>query len=249
VVAHFSHLPAVYACGDRRVFRSDSCWDAYKGERGPVFVVRGSIPNQDPYCVAELDRDLKRADVYYRPCYAGASPDNPVPNPLAYPLLHLMMVSLLPHSGGTLIHASGIVDRGRGLLFTGSSGTGKTTLARLWDGRGTVLNDERIALRHRDDRWRIYGTPWNGEYERFTAMGAPLDAIFLLEGRGDNSVRSLRPAVAVAQLASHCLLPMWDKEALTHTLEILTGLVADVPCYQLTCRPEPNVVDFLRCVK
>jgi hypothetical protein len=248
VTTHLSNRRLTPPRRDSRIFESDTCWDVYKNNGGLTFVVRGSLPNQEPYCVAELHGKLRSADIYYRLCDAGASPLNPAPHPLAYPLFHLMMISALNHSEGILVHACAVADSGRGILFVGSSGAGKTTLARLWEGRATVLNDERIALRWRDDEWRVYGTPWHGEFEKFTSLGAPLAAIFFLKGHGENAVSGLRPAVAAAKFVSHCLMPLWDEEAVGSSLDTLRKLVKDVPCYELTCTPESNVVDFLRCV-
>ena len=70
--------------------------------------------------------------------------------PLEYPLDELLLQGLLARGRGAEIHACGIADgSGRGLLFVGQSGAGKTTMARLWEGeRGiTVLSDDRIILR------------------------------------------------------------------------------------------------------
>ena len=60
----------------------------------------------------------------------------------------------------------GLVDpEGRGHLFVGQSGAGKSTMARFWAGREGVriLSDDRIILRQiRGEIW-MYGTPWHGE--------------------------------------------------------------------------------------
>jgi hypothetical protein len=80
-------------------------------------------------------------------------------------------------------------------------------------------------------------------------MGVPLAAIFFLKGSGANAVTGVRPAIAAAQFASHCLMPLWDQDAMGRSLDTLAGLVADVPCYELTFNPDASVVDFLRCVQ
>ena len=67
--------------------------------------------------------------------------------PLQYPLEDLLFRSLLADRSALIVHACGVAWQGKGYLFVGSSGVGKSTTARLWNAAGaSVLNDDRIAL-------------------------------------------------------------------------------------------------------
>ena len=39
--------------------------------------------------------------------------------------------------------------------------------------------------------------------------------------------------------------PYWDAEGMTYTLEMLTDLTAQVPCQELTFRPDRSIIDFV----
>ena len=59
-----------------------------------------------------------------------------------------------------MIHASGVYYNGRGYLFSGVSGKGKTTMAGLWDNIGAqVIHDDRLIIRSIDGVYRMFNTP------------------------------------------------------------------------------------------
>ncbi|PKO20327.1 MAG: hypothetical protein CVU38_20725 [Chloroflexi bacterium HGW-Chloroflexi-1] len=65
--------------------------------------------------------------------------------------------------GGLLIHAAGLVVDGGVHLFTGQSGSGKSTVVTL-SPHAIALGDDLILLRPGADGWTAHGTPfWNAE--------------------------------------------------------------------------------------
>ena len=66
-------------------------------------------------------------------------------DPFEYPLDGLILYYLTVISGDIMIHASGVNHDGHGYIFSGVSGKGKSTMAKLWDDYGArVIHDDRL---------------------------------------------------------------------------------------------------------
>lgn len=79
---------------------------------------------------------------------------------LTHPMFTLPFVDALKRSGRFCVHAAGLCVDGRGLLFPGQSGQGKSTLtiALVRAGFG-FLSDDLIMLAHGDDGVRMLAFP------------------------------------------------------------------------------------------
>ena len=196
--------------------------------------------------MAVFDSDFRNANVYYLVFDSIQKSRDLLPHPLAFPLFHLLMISLLSRGYGILVHACGIDDNGKGLLFPGSSSNGKSTMAHLWKDEAVVLNDERIILRQNEDRIWIYGTPWHGEYEGISPKGVPLDKIFFLHHAETNKISLRIGSAAASMLLTHCFLPYWETEGMQFTLDFCAKLTGATPCYELGFLPDKNIIDFIR---
>jgi len=158
-------------------------------------------------------------------------------------------MNLLALGRGVEVHAFGVEDSdGRGYLFVGQSGAGKTTTARLWQReRGIhVLSDDRIILRRLEERIWMYGTPWHGEAELACSTRTPLTQIFFL-GRGDsNEVLPMRPPEVVARLMACSFVPFYNASALDHALAFFEHVTKTIPCGELRFVPDERVLEFVR---
>lgn len=79
------------------------------------------------------------------------------------------------YNNGFLLHASSVVKNGKGYLFVGSSGSGKSTVAQMkgWD---TILADDVSCVYQKNKKWYVCGTPW----DKTTNKAYPLKEIFFL---------------------------------------------------------------------
>jgi serine kinase of HPr protein (carbohydrate metabolism regulator) len=62
--------------------------------------------------------------------------------------LKLLMSLLLPSRRAVLIHASGVVIQGEGVIFLGDSGAGKTTTARRLGREGAMRIADDLTILH-----------------------------------------------------------------------------------------------------
>ena len=141
-----------------------------------------------------------------------------------------------------------MIDRdGSRICFAGHSEAGKSTSARLWHHEGaTVLSDDRVVLRLREDRVWMY---WHPVAPSRRSSGAPRrrpcrGSFFLAHGR-ENSVR---PAAAPAppRDSSHCCFPPFhDQRAWTHARSAGPHRRSRA-VLELAFVPDPAVVSFVR---
>lgn len=154
-------------------------------------------------------------------------------------------------TGGLLFHASAVDDNGRGIVFSGRSGAGKSTQLDLWRGRKGVvaMTDDRVAVRCRaGEGATCYGTPWGGYPGCSRNHAAPLRAIVMLEQASENAIERLSLPTAAARLACRAFLPYWDRALMRRAFGNLEELVHSVPVYLLRCRAEPEAVELVRSV-
>lgn len=165
--------------------------------------------------------------------------------PLSYPMGELYMMSLLGTGYGMLSHAAGVIYQGKGYLFTGNGGAGKTTTSRLWQAQpgAKVVNDDKVILRQVNGEFRLYGTPWHGEGGMALPDWAPLAKVFILKQASRSFARPLKPIEAATGMFSRAFLPLWDHQAMDFTLTFLEALTNSVDCRELHFLPDQSAVD------
>lgn len=139
------------------------------------------------------------------------------------------------------MHASVVMNGGRGFLFLGRSGTGKSTHSRLWLQHipGTeLLNDDNPVLRVVDGGVRVYGSPWSGKTPCYKALDVPVGAIVRLRQAPENRIARLNMVGAYASVMASCsgYRPIRTLADAQH--ETLATVSQQVPCYQLDCLPD-----------
>jgi len=155
-------------------------------------------------------------------------------------------------SSGIVVHAAAIDYKGKGIIFSGPSGTGKSTHARLWKKHkgALILNGDRPAMRIAGDSVDLYGTPWAGTSREFVNQKAPLEAIVMLEQGSSNEIRRLTNEEAVRLLAARCYSPYFDKDLMSLALDNIGGIIERVPVYLLECTPDHSAVEsVVECLR
>jgi hypothetical protein len=228
------------------VFDSGGIWKLYRDGTRHRFLFSSPALGPLPYKEATFEADFSSGEVTLRrACFQAAHGLWP----LEYPLDELLLQGLLARGRGVEVHACGVTDgSGRGLLFVGQSGAGKTTMARLWEGVPgiTVLSDDRVILRRVGDRFTMYGTPWHGEAALAAPASAPLTGVFFLEQGAANTVVPLRGATAATRLFACGFPPFFDRSGLDFTLAFFAELAAEIPCQELRFAPDNRVVEFVQ---
>lgn len=213
---------------------TDTPWIRHQGPitRFRLFSLAGTI-----------DLDARYATVHV-PSPAWA------PSALERALTYILIQALPREKDGLLIHGAGVVIDGRGYLFAGPSGAGKTTLTGLAAGIGEVLSDENVAVRLTEEGPLLYSTPFWGqstppEQIRRVNRHVPLAGIYMLAHAPDFSLTRLRPAEAVAALLATEKVATERVESAAAWLAVAGRLAAAVPVYRLGFRPTAELWAFL----
>jgi hypothetical protein len=226
-------------------FQSGGLWSVYKVSSGYQFFFSTPSLGTTPYKAAWFDAEFSSGRVeLFRPYFRG---DGPV-YPLEYPLDELLMIHRLSRGEGVEVHALGIADgTGRGHLFLGHSGAGKSTTARLWDSIPGVhiLSDDRIILRVHNGRVWMYGTPWHGDAGVASPGCAPLSRMYLLEHGGNNEMIPLQPGRAAAELFARSFVPYHSAEGLDFALRFLDRVARETPCSVFRFVPDKSAVEAI----
>jgi hypothetical protein len=165
-------------------------------------------------------------------------------------VLPLPVVLLLSGRNGLFLHSCAVALNGTGILFSGVSGSGKSTMANLWRRFGPpaseVVDDEHILARHTAGSTLLYGAPWTRGPHAASFSRTPLKAVFFLAHGEQNKCIRMTAAEAFAQLLSQVFLPLWSREQVELTVQTCADLLQEVDCYHLEFVPRPEVVDFVQ---
>ena len=237
-------LPSL-AMGPLQFDAAHGLWKLFKSDSGFI------LESQDTQLLQPRVRALVSED--YRTMQAWILPDLEQeqvgwsPMHLLNPLVEVCLLSRLARDGGLLLHAAGLSLNEQGFVFTGDSGTGKSTMSQFFAERNAlILSDERIIIRKIAGRFMIHGTPWVGSGNYATNDRSPLTHLYCIShGMGRHTTSAMSPRAVTQELLRQSFLPLWDREALETTMGTITDLVQQIDCRALAPLKSPDIVDYI----
>jgi hypothetical protein len=161
-------------------------------------------------------------------------------------VLRIVHTLLLAREGGFLLHASSAIRNGRAFLFSGVSGAGKTTMARLAPPDAALLTDEISYVTRRDGRYSAVGTPFFGELARVGEnLQAPIEALYLLAKGPKNKIEPIVGTDAVRGLLGNILFFARDPEFVKLVFDSAFDFVRHIPVRRLTFVPDTSVWELI----
>lgn len=154
--------------------------------------------------------------------------------------IHLICCeNLLLSQNAFLLHSSVVTVNGKAVLFSGRSGAGKSTQAKLWAEYlgADILNGDRTVVMKKPDGFYGGGSPWCGSSRIHRREQAPIAGIFLVNQAEENRVERLG-IEAFVPLFSQTIVNSWDEEFIGRVTGLYADLLAQVPVYRLHCRAE-----------
>lgn len=151
------------------------------------------------------------------------------------------------HHDGFSIHASTVVKDGKGFLFLGKSGTGKSTHSRLWKEVWKdveLLNDDNPIVRRIDGRWWVYGSPWSGKTPCYKQERAPLQGMVRLRQASENRWLPVQGVKAWTTVYPSCAVIYQEGSLYERLRNTLNRLVTDVTIGRMECLPNTEAAEL-----
>ncbi len=166
-------------------------------------------------------------------------------DPLSHPVGSLLMVYLAHFSKGFLIHSSGITDLNKGRIFTAVSGTGKSTMANIWQSHGAkIINDDRLWIHKLKNKWFMLSTPMTWYAQK--PLAAPIDSAFLIRQYPFNKIKKLSGTTASMRIMSNCIQHFYNKEMTEKHLDYVIDFTSKTPVYDCAFKPDGEIIGLIR---
>ncbi len=148
------------------------------------------------------------------------------------------------HNRGFLLHASFICHEGHAILFTASSGTGKSTQAELWHRlRGAEqINGDRAAVTVSASGIHAWGIPFSGSSGICKNACAPLKAIVFLSQAPQTEISRLSGFKAFRSVWEGCSINIWDRRDMDLCSRTVMDVLSQIPVFHLACTPDESAV-------
>ena len=153
-----------------------------------------------------------------------------------------LFYQLLLQNDGMMFHSAAVGWKGRAYLFTGPSGTGKSTHRKMWqqlygENAITAFNDDKPPIRFIDGKWYAYGAPWSGKSNIDKNVKFPLGGICILKQGTENRIRKMPALEAISYLAGQTIHKQLDEQQATALLKNVDSLIKNIPIFLLECTP------------
>lgn len=183
-------------------------------------------------------------------CFKVAIPQGCFPRLSVWQILAMLPIPKLLLERGTLVlHGSCIIWNGKGIVFSGPSGIGKSTQAALWNTlRGTaVINGDRLLVTI-DKNGILVGSHYLcGTSGICTNQTVPLGAIILLEKGKCNQIKLPSPLSGFRQILAQLDYNIGQRDQMINVTALVEKLMANIPIIEYSClKDESALIDLER---
>jgi len=145
----------------------------------------------------------------------------------------MLMFALCSSTKDTLLcHASVVMYGGKGYLFLGKSGAGKSTHSQLWLNHikdSELLNDDYPAIRLIDEEPWVFGTPWSGKTPCYKNEQVPVGGFVRLLQAPVNEIKKLSLLEAYGALLPTVSNMRWEKKCTDAVNASILKLIEETP--------------------
>lgn len=189
-----------------------------------------------------VSRDGGLCRIYCRPEMSEEEQDH------IFHAIRFAFLVLAQNRSLTVVHSASLLYRDKAWLFSGKSGTGKSTHTNLWrDAWGvTLLNGDLNCIGIEEDKVWVYGLPWCGTSGIATPKAYPLGGVVFLRQWREDLVQELTEAEKACMLAMRMITPTWTAELLNKNLSLSERIIRRCMVVRLCCTREPEAAEVMR---
>lgn len=196
---------------------------------------------------APVSRTQYTSDFSFVKCVINAD-EFDVPQNKIHQILRMLPIrQMLLHKNILFLHASQILYKDLGIVFSAPSGTGKTTQAKLWRKyrNAEIICNDRTLLKEVDGKWNTYGYPYDGSEPVANNKINTLSCIVLLQKSNENKIVQLNPAKAISLLMKQVVIDGWDSISCKKAIDLIVRMFEIIPVYLLSCTVSEEAVAVL----
>ena len=191
---------------------------------------------------AYLSKNGKYADFYCLPPYTDTFRED-----LFHAIRHIFLY-LAQKNNMMVIHSASLLYQDKAWLFSGPSGTGKSTHTNLWNKLfcTPILNGDLNLLAIENGQPVIHGLPWCGTSGISNPATYPLGGIILLKQAKEDSIEELTSDQKQLSILNRFISPFWTKEMLAQNLRFIQTLSEQIVICRLKCTMQDSAATTMK---
>lgn len=229
----------------RKIFNTGHAWSMFFHDNEYLLALMTPTEQKKLVWLAQCNCKFEKVTIYCSDILStNTDKGTKLLNPIRYPLDQIILMHFLAHREGCLIHAAGAEFNGRGFIFPGKSGVGKSTLTRQLDciSGFSLLSDDRVVVRKTGNTFKAFGTPWPGEAGIALNRGIHLSGLFFISHANYNKIEEIDSQKALERLLPLVSIPWYDKETMIKILDFCGELISHIPTYDFLFKPGIEVI-------
>lgn len=142
--------------------------------------------------------------------------------------------------GCYMLHSVSLLYQDKLWLFSGSSGTGKSTHTTIWNRlfETPIINGDINCISIDENGVQVHGIPWCGTSKTYDRKSYALGGIVLLQQSPNNYVEELTTSAQQLYVMQRLISPTWTVPMMDSNLVFAAELTNAVPVYRLHCNTE-----------
>lgn len=190
------------------------------------------FPSASGFLCVHMSKDAGNADFYYTtPCISDTFRED------IYHAIRLTFLYLALQHKMSVLHSASLLYKNHIWLFSGMSGTGKSTHTKLWHKllNTPLINGDLNLISLKNNQAVVHGIPWCGTSEIFDAKTYTLGGIILLKQSPDNYVEELSCDKKALLVSQRLITPSWTEDMLDMNLDFTDRLLPHILVCRLHC--------------